>query len=252
MAQSKELVSVEQKLLRLFQLQAIDSKIDSIRILRGELPIEVQDLEDEIEGLSMRVRKIQQEIAEQETYSNNNQNKIDHSKELLARYEQQLNNVKNNREYDALTKEIEMQTLEVDLANKRIRDAKRKIAEKDVYLNETQARVTGREQDLKLKKEELEVITKETAEQEAKFLKQSEKAASSIEERLLKAYNRVRNTYRNGLAVVSVARDACGGCFGKIPPQRQLEIKQRKKIIVCEHCARILVDSKIESPSEFF
>lgn len=240
------IISIEEKLRRLNRLQIIDSNIDEIRTLQGELPVEVQDLKDELAGLQKRVNNLKKEIEDSNTFIENNNIKIKESKELIVRYTEQMDSVKNNREYSALTKEIEMQNLEIELANKRIREAKKEIDSKSVYLKESETVLAGRENDLVEKEKELTVITAETAKQEEKLIKDSETASKLVEERLLVAYNRIRGTYRNGLAVVSVDRDSCGGCFGKIPPQRQLELKQRKKIILCEHCGRILVDRDIE------
>jgi len=246
MAKVQEITHTEEKLKALFLLQNIDSKIDEIRTLRGELPIEVKDLEDELEGLQTRINKLNKELDDRKSFITGNLAGIEKSKELIKRYESQQLQVKNNREYDALTKEIEMQNLEIELANKKIRDTKTEINNKERYLKEAVDKINGRKSDLELKRKELEVITAETRKEEAELLLKSEKSSEKIEDRLVKAYARIRKSYRNGLAVVIVARDACGGCFGKIPPQRQLEIKQRKKIITCEHCGRILVDPGME------
>ncbi len=240
------IISIEEKLRRLNRLQIIDSKIDEIRTLQGELPEEVQDLKDELAGLEKRVNNLKKEIDDSNTFIENNNTKIQESKTLIERYTTQMDSVKNNREYSALTKEIEMQNLEIELANKRIREAKKEIDSKASYLKESEGILDGRKNDLVEKEKELKIITAETAKQEETLIKDSETAAELVEDRLLVAYKRIRKTYRNGLAVVSVDRDSCGGCFGKIPPQRQLELKQRKKIILCEHCGRILVDRDIE------
>ena len=239
-------LSVEDKLRALYELQKIDSKIDEIRVLRGELPIEVQDLSDEIEGLELRVSKLSGEIKEFQDFIAQKKLDIKESEDLISKYTKQMDNVKNNREYDALTKELEMQKLEIELSHKRIKDTTQKIEDREKYVKETEDRLNIRRKDLETKKKELEIITAETKKEEAELIDQSKDSKKSIEDRLSKAYNRIRKTYKNGLAVVTFERDSCGGCFGKIPPQRQLEIKQRLKIILCEHCGRILVDPTIE------
>ncbi len=241
MAATKEL-SVDEKLKQLWDLQQIDSKIDRIQILKGELPIEVKDLEDEIEGLNTRLKNSQDELVELEEEIKNRKNAKSLAKELISRYEKQQNNVKNNREYDALSKEIELQKLEIQLSEKKINDATAKIDAKKAVLEETEKVISEREKNLKAKKKELDKIIEETEKEEKELQKESEKQAKKVEERLLKAYERIRGAYKNGLAVVAVLRDACGGCYAKIPPQRQMEIRQRKRIITCEHCGRILID----------
>ncbi|MGB1205495.1 MAG: zinc ribbon domain-containing protein [Chitinophagales bacterium] len=246
MAKVKELISVEEKLRRLYHLQLIDSKIDEIKTLQGELPIEVKDLEDEIEGLGVRIGNLDDEIAQYNTYINNNKTAILEAETLIKRYSEQQMNVKNNREYDALSKEIEMQHLEIELSNKKIRDTRREIGMKDLYLQDATKKRESRKADLVVKKKELKEITEQTKKDEVALGKKSKEASKLVEKRLLIAYNRVRNNYRNGLAVVTFSRDSCGGCFGKIPPQVQLEIGQRKKMILCEHCGRILVDPKFD------
>lgn len=246
MAVNKDL-TVEEKLQALFSLQKMDSEVDEIRRLRGELPIEVSDLEDEMEGLRMRIENLEKNVAELNKRISDNQLRGKESDELIEKYQKQQMNVKNNREYDALTKEIEMQSLERDLAKKKTRDAEKEIKSFDEYLAESRDKMTAKEKELEVKKEELKKITAETEKQETSLLKKREKAKKDIETRLIEAYERIRRTYRNGLGVVYFERDSCGGCYGKIPPQRQLEIKQRKKIIVCEHCGRVLVDPDIET-----
>lgn len=246
MSSVKGLISTEDKLRALHRLQTIDSKIDDIKTLRGELPIEVEDLEDEIEGLNKRIGNLEAEIEDLNDNIAANQNKIKESEALIEKYNSQQKFVKNNREYDALTKELEMQKLEIELANKKIRDTKKEIGHRGTYLAESKEKRDGRQVDLGEKRKELEVIIEETKKEEAALVEESKEASADIERRLLEAYRRIRKTYRNGLAVVTVERDSCGGCFGKIPPQRQLEIHQRKKILVCEHCGRILVDPNIE------
>ncbi len=241
---------VKDKLIGLYTLQLIDSKTDEIRVLRGELPIEVEDLEDEIAGLDKRISKINKEIADINSFISQNQAGVKESEALIEKYDKQLLNVKNNREFDALNKELEMQRLSIQLANKKMRDAQRQIESHETYLHESEDRRDSKLKDLEIKKKELEVITAETEKEEQALLKKSKVAEKNVEDRLLKAYKRTRNAYRNGLGVVMVERDACGGCFGKIPPQRQLEVQHHKKIILCEHCSRILIDAEIQMEVE--
>ncbi len=241
MAATKEL-SVDEKLKQLWDLQQIDSKIDKIQILKGELPIEVKDLEDEIEGLNTRLKNSQDELTELDEEIKNRKNAKSLAKELITRYEKQQNNVKNNREYDALSKEIELQKLEIQLSEKKMNDATAKLEAKQRVIEETEKVIAEREKNLKAKKKELDKIIEETEKEEKELQKESDKQQKKVEERLLKAYTRIRGAYKNGLAVVAVLRDACGGCYAKIPPQRQVEIRQRKRIITCEHCGRILID----------
>jgi len=243
----QELQTAEDKLRALYRLQKNDSKIDEIRTLRGELPIEVQDLEDELEGLNTRIKNSENEIADLQTIVSNHQNNIVTAEAHIVKYTKQQDNVKNNREFEALNKEIEMQKLEIELSRKRIKDTLRDIETKSYQLQQTQNRHAAKMRDLEVKKKELEQIIEETGKEEVELIKQSNMAKLGIEERLISAYNRIRSSYRNGLAVVAVERDSCGGCFGKIPPQRQVEIRQHKKIILCEHCGRILVDEVIEN-----
>ena len=238
-------VSVEQKLVALYSLQQIDSQIDKIRIIRGELPLEVQDLEDEIAGLETRIAKFNEEIDSLNATIGEKENAITESNALIKRYEEQLLNVRNNREYDALSKEVEFQKLEIELQEKRIREAKHRIELLEVEVGEAQAKLDERSQDLTAKKDELDGIIEETKKEEIELQKKSEANEKFIEDRLLTAYKRIRKNARNGLAVVQIERDACGGCFNKIPPQHQLDIKLHKKIIVCEYCGRILVDTDI-------
>ncbi len=242
---SKEL-SVEERLRALYNLQKVDSEITKIQILRGELPLEVQDLEDEIAGLQTRVEKLEGEQKDNETAISNKKNEIEDAGVLIKKYEEQQNNVRNNREFDAITKEIEYQNLEIELCEKKIREFKFKTDEASATLEKAKLFTDNRVQDLELKKSELESITKETQKEEDDLLKQSELIGEKVEERLLTAYKRIRGNARNGLAVVAVERDACGGCFNKIPPQRQLDIRMRNRISVCEYCGRILVDKDIE------
>ncbi len=244
MAKAKE-ITVEDKLKALYSLQLVDSKIDKIRIVRGELPLEVQDLEDEVTGLNKRIDKINGEIAELEQNISDKKNLIVDAEAAIEKYKEQQNNVRNNREYDSLSKEIEFQTLEIELANKRIKEAKAKIDGKKEILTENQEKLDARSADLKLKQGELDSIVSETEKEEKDLEAESRKAEEVIDERLLIAYKRVRGSMRNGLAVVSVERESCGGCFNSIPPQRQLDIRLRKKVLVCEHCGRILVDPEL-------
>lgn len=240
-------LTVEEKLKALYQLQKIDSKINEINTMRGELPMEVKDLEDEMHGINTRISNLISEIDEYKKRVSDNQAAIKEGKALIDRYEKQKNNVKNSREFDALNKEIELQTLEIQLAEKKIRDANNEITSKQSYLEQSKLLIERLEKDLVLKKEELTRISAETEKEEADLRVKSEKAAKNIEERLLNAYYRIRNTYKNGMAVVMIDREACGGCFAKVPPQRQMIVKQRKKVIVCEHCGRILVDADIDA-----
>lgn len=237
--------SVEEKLVNLYRLQRIDSSIDQIEILRGELPIEVKDLEDEVQGLHNRQLRIEEEINGISEFIEDKKNIIKESQELLAKYEQQSDNVKNNREYEAINKEIEMQGLEVKLAEKHIRDANEELAEKVKTLDAAKKTIATKEGVLNHKKEELEKIIADTEIEEKELRAKSTDARNHIDERLLYSYDRIRNSYRNGLAVVTVERDACGGCFNAIPPQRQSEIRLHKKIIVCENCGRILVENEL-------
>ncbi len=242
---SKGEINIESKLKALYGLQQIDSKIDKIRIVRGELPMEVSDLEDEIIGLQTRVNKYTDEVNSLEDEIVKKKLSIKESKELTKKYEGQQNKVKNNREYDSLSKEIEFQTLEIQLLDKHIKEFNADIAMKNITIEESTKKLNDKNKDLKVKKEELDDIIAETEKEETYLLKHSSSAADIVDDRLLTAYKRIRDNARNGLAVVKVERDACGGCFNKIPPQRQLDIRQRKKIIVCEHCGRILVDPEI-------
>lgn len=235
-------LTIEEKLRALYKLQVINSEIDKIRTLRGELPLEVQDLEDEIAGLETRVEKLQEEVKSIESAINAKKNDIVNSKSLIKKYQEQQNNVRNNREFDSLSKEIEYQTLEIELSEKRIKEFSVQVKEKSELINDSIKNLDERKNDLNLKKSELEDITSDTQKEEEQLLKKRQEFEEIIEERLLTAYKKIRKNARNGLAVVSVERDACGGCFNQIPPQRQLDIRSRKKIIVCEYCGRILVD----------
>ncbi|MCQ2239000.1 MAG: C4-type zinc ribbon domain-containing protein [Bacteroidaceae bacterium] len=238
-------LTVEERLKALYQLQSLLSEIDKIKTLRGELPLEVQDLEEEIEGLQTRQEKITSDIEELRAAINEKRNDINEAESLIARYKDQLDNVRNNREYDTLTKEIEFQTLEIELANKRIREGNQQIGVKNEELMKSREALEERKEDLEAKRAELEDIVSETKAEEEKLREKARQLEITIEPRLLTAFKRIRKNSRNGLGVVYVQRDACGGCFNKIPPQRQLDIRMRKKIIVCEYCGRIMVDPEL-------
>ena len=238
-------LSVEEKLKTLYQLQTALSSIDEKRGLRGELPLEVQDLEDEIEGLTTRVEKIKNEIDEFRRAISQKNGEISDAKASVERYQAQLNDVKNNREYDTLSKEIEFQNLEIELCEKKIREANARIAEKQEELKASEDAIAEREGDLEVKKGELEEIMTETRAEEEKLKEKVKDLESKIESRLLTSFKRIRKNARNGLGIVYVQRDACGGCFNKIPPQRQLDIKMHKKVIVCEYCGRIMIDPEL-------
>jgi predicted nucleic acid-binding Zn-ribbon protein len=238
-------ISVEEKLKALFDLQLVNSEIDKIKTLRGELPLEVQDLEDEIAGLSTRIENLSEEIRQIESEISGRRIDIENSKSLIAKYQEQQNNVKNNREYENLSKEIEFHELDIELNEKKIREANKLIDIRREELNKTQANVDDRQEDYKIKTQELDEIVNETRQEEERLRDKAKEIESNIEERLLNAFKRIRKNARNGLAVVPVQRDACGGCFNKIPPQRQLDIRLRKKVIVCEYCGRILIDAEM-------
>ncbi|TAH00669.1 MAG: hypothetical protein EAZ16_13080 [Sphingobacteriales bacterium] len=242
--------SVEERLTALVTLQKIESKLDEIQVLKGELPMEVSDLEDEIQGLHARQTRIEEEINGVNEFTAQKREIIKESEALVKKYEKQTENVKNSREFEAINKEIEMQQLEVKLAEKHIKDANEEIADKVVLLEKTKKAVAAKESVLNNKKGELDKIIVATEKEEKHFNKQSAEAREKVESRLLNSYDRIRKNYRNGLGVVPVERDACGGCFNAIPPQRQSEIKQRKKIIVCENCGRILVDADLTNSIE--
>jgi predicted nucleic acid-binding Zn-ribbon protein len=238
-------LSVEERLKTLYQLQTALSAIDEKRLLRGELPLEVQDLEDEIAGLTTRVEKIAADIEEYQKAITTKKGEIADAEASVERYKEQLNEVKNNREYDTLSKEIEFQTLEIELCNKKIREANNKIADKQREMESSQALIAERQGDLDVKKNELEEIMEETRVEEEKLKETVKSLEAKIEGRLLTSFKRIRRNARNGLGIVYVQRDACGGCFNKIPPQRQLDIKMHKKIIVCEYCGRIMIDPEL-------
>ncbi len=238
-------ISIEQKLEALYTLQQVDSKIDRIRAYRGELPLEVQDLEDEVAGLETRISNFQEETKKHATDITNYKIKIKEAEALIKKYEEQQNNVRNNREYESISKELEYQQLDIQLSEKRIRETTAKSEEIAAKIAAAQQRLEERKSDLVAKKEELQTIVEETQKEEETLLKRSADCEGLIEDRLLVAYKRIRKNARNGLAVVGINRDACGGCFNKIPPQHQLDICTHKKIIVCEYCGRILVDKEI-------
>lgn len=234
--------SVEGKLRSLYELQLIDSKTDRLRIIRGELPLEVQDLEDTVAQLDTRFENYSKESTDLEQQVAEKTHAIKGHKANIKKYEAQLGKVKNNREYDAITKEVEFQNLEIQLCEKRVKEYKALLAQKEDFLTNAGKDLKDKKKDLRAKKAELEEIIEETQKEEHDLIKKATKKSKEIETRLLDAYKRVRSNMVNGLAVVPVERDACGGCFSKIPPQRQLDIKTHKKVIVCEHCGRILVD----------
>jgi len=237
--------TIEQKLKALFDLQTIHTKVDKIRQIRGELPMEVADLEDDVAGLETRIQKIKNELDDLEDEIVTRKNLIRDAQANTKKYEGQLNEVKNNREYDAISKEIEIQGLDVQVSEKKIREFGFEITSKTQIYDKALADLEARKSDLDAKKAELGTITAETEKEEGELNAQAEKATQEIEERLLIAYNRLRQNAKNGLAVVTIQRDSCSGCFNQIPPQRQSDIRQRKKIIVCEHCGRILVDEQM-------
>lgn len=238
-------IAVEDKLKSLYQLQAGDSEIDNIKTLRGELPLEVRDLEDDIAGLETRIKNFEEEIKNLNASVAAKKTEIKAAEDLIKKYKTQQNNVRNNREFDSLSKEIEFQTLEIELCEKRIKEFNFMVTEKSTYVTSSKTHLDERVNDLKIKKKELEEIVSENQKEEEMLIQKIAGLEKHIEPRLLTAYKRIRKNARNGLAVVTIERDACGGCFNKIPPQRQMDIKQSKKIIVCEYCGRILVDQNI-------
>jgi len=242
--------SVQEKLTALVKLQKVDSKLDGIEILRGELPMEVKDLEDEITGLFSRRNRIEEEINGITEFIDSKKEAIKESEALIAKYEKQSDNVKNSREFEAISKEIEMQNLEIKLSEKHIRDANEELSDKVRALENSKKLIATKEGVLTHKKSELEKIIADTQIEEDHFRKLSDDARTHIDERLLYSYDRIRKNYRNGLAVVPVDRDACGGCFNSIPPQRQSELRLHKKVIVCENCGRILVDNDMNDSVE--
>lgn len=244
-SKDRDSLNIEDKLTVLFQLQRIDSQIDRIKTIRGELPMEVADLEDEIAGLETRIGRQREELENIEAEIAAKKQLIKDSNTLIKKYQTQQMNVKNNREFESLNKEMEYQQLEIQVAEKRIKEHGFSLEGKRADLETAEANFAERKEDLKRKAAELESIVSETEKEEKGLVANAGIADEKLEPRLIEAYKRIRENARNGLAVVSIERSACGGCFNKIPPQRQLEIKQRKKIIVCEHCGRILVDAEI-------
>ena len=247
-------LTVEERLKTLYQLQTALSAIDEKKALRGELPLEVEDLEAEIEGLSTRIERIETEIGEFERAISQKKGEIVEAQANVERYKEQLDLVRNNREYDTLYKEIEFQSLEIELCNKKIREAEERIAEKQGELSVAREQLDEKRGDLDVKRGELDEIIEETRTEEERLKDKAHEYEAKIEPRLLTSFKRIRKNARNGLGIVYVQRDACGGCFNKIPPQRQLDIKMHKKIIVCEYCGRILIDPelagvKIEKPA---
>lgn len=234
--------TIAQKLEALLKLQNIDSALDGIKKMRGDLPEEVRDLEDEVAGIETRISKFNKEIAILEEDITKNRNAKKDAEKLVNKYKDQQMNVRNNREYDAISKEIELQQLEMELADKRTREFEFKILNKKDDVSETETRLNTRKKDLDAKKKELNVLIAESEEDEQKLMNNRDKAVKFVEERLLRPYDKLRGNYPNGLAVVLVKRGACGGCFSAVPPQRQADIKDKKRIIVCEHCGRILAD----------
>ncbi|MFI3270299.1 MAG: C4-type zinc ribbon domain-containing protein [Rikenellaceae bacterium] len=239
--------SMQEKIMALYELQKLDSQIDEINKIKGELPLEVKDLEDGLEGLNTRIANINGEIDELNTLTAQRKREIDESRIQITNYKEQHNNVRNNREWDAINKEIEYQELEIELAEKRLKEYAVTLVEKQALLAKAQEALAEHEIDLNAKRAELETIEQETEGQVVALEAKGEVAKKRIDERLLTAYNRIRSNVRNGLAVVTVRRDACGGCFNRIPPQRQVEVRQGKKIIVCEYCGRVLVSDPADA-----
>ena len=246
----KNTISVEDKLKALHKLQVIDTEVDKIRIVRGELPLEIEDLEDLIAGLDTRLEKFNSELEIINENILTNKNSVVLATEAIEKYEKQLKNIKNNREFTSLTKEVEFQNLEIQIAEKNRSQNEANLLHKTEIINACSEQISDKQEELKLKQSELEAIIKETEKEEAALMKESTKAEKVIDERLLNAYKRIRSKVANGLAVVSVERDACGGCFSQIPPQRQLDIQMHKKVIVCEHCGRVMIDANILQEQE--
>ena len=253
---TSENLSVEERLKSLYELQTVLSEIDRIKIIRGELPIEVQDLEDDIARLHTRISNYNNDIEELRRKLVDEKNAIEEAQTKIARYKEQLDNVKNNREFDILTKEVEFQTLEIELSEKHINEFNRSIEKKKAVIEKTTADLADREHILEDKKRELEEIVSETRQDEERLREKAKSLEPRIDERTLNAFKRIRKNARNGLGVVYIQRDACGGCFNRIPPQKQIEIKMHKKIIVCEYCGRIMIDPELagikpeEAPSK--
>ena len=243
--QTNIVASIEKQLKALYSLQVIDTKIDKIRIIRGELPLEIEDLEDQVAGLTTRLEKFNAELHDIDEAIVNHKNTISLALEAIEKYETQLKNIKNNREYTSLTKEIEYQNIETQIAEKKIVQNEANSLHKKEIINACKEKIVEKEAELKIKSDELDLIIAETETEEKKLLKDSKKASKIIDQRLLNGYTKIREKSANGLAVVSVERDACGGCFSKIPPQMHLDIQMHKKVTVCEHCGRILIDANI-------
>lgn len=248
-AESKE-ITVKEKLKALYDLQVVVSEIDKIKTLRGELPLEVQDLEDDIAGLETRIENFRAEVKECEDIISGRKTDIENSKALIIKYKEQQDNVRNNREFDFLSKELEFQGLEMEFAEKKIREAQVVCKTKSEEMAAAEEHLSERRKDLVQKQEELEEIISETRSEEDTLREKAKEIESLIEPRLLAAFKRIRKSARNGLSVVSVQRDACGGCFNKIPPQRQMDIRMGKKVIVCEYCGRIMIDADLTNPEQ--
>lgn len=248
-SKAKNTTTAAEKLDALVSLQRVDSEIDRLLTIRGELPLEVQDLEDEIHGLATRIANLETELNEIETEVADRKIAQKEAQEAILSYKEKQNNVRNNREFESLSKEIEFQELDIQLHDKKSKEAAYRAEKKKEVLDETKERIVVRKEDLEAKQKELDAIVAETQKDEDKLRKESEKAKKNIDDHLLQAYDRLRTNFKNGLAVVAIDRDACGGCFNRIPPQRQLDIVQRKKIIVCEHCGRVLVPQSEEEAS---
>ena len=242
--------SVEEKLQSLYQLQTMLTEIDKIKTLRGELPLEVQDLEDEIAGLTTRIEKASADVVEMSKGVAENKNTIEVSRQAVNKYQEQQDHVSNNREFDSLNKEIEFKNLEIELAEKRIREFTNAINAKKEEIENNRALVAEKQQDLEIKKSELQEIIEENRQEEERLREKCKNLELNIEPRLLQSFKRIRNNTRNGLGIVYVQRESCGGCFNKIPPQRQLDIRMRKKIIVCEYCGRIMIDPELAGVKE--
>ncbi len=242
-------LTIPEQLAQLFHLQKVDSKLDEIKVMKGELPMEVSDFEDDLIGLNTRKTKLTDLVADIESDIRNHGANAKDSEALIGKYEKQLEKVKNNREFDALNKEIEMQRLEIQLSEKRLKEANISIVSKQESLKNIEEKIAVKEKELKIKKDELASIIEKTEKEEEKLIKDSAKERKEIESRLLKSYDKIRTSYRNGLAVAVIARESCGGCFNKIPPQKQIEIGMMKHIVACEHCGRILVDESFVAES---
>ena len=242
--------SVEEQLKALYQLQIIDTKVDKIRIIRGELPLEIEDLADLVEGLNTRLEKLEAELTSINENITANSNTISLANDAIEKYEEQLKNIKNNREFTSLTKEVEYQKLEVQIAEKKKAQNEANIIHKNEIISACKEQIDERQAELTLKTKELDEIVAETDKEEKELMNDSSKASKIIDERLLVGYNRIRSKVKNGLAVVSVERGACGGCFSQIPPQRHLDIQMHKKVTVCEHCGRVMVDVGILEEQE--